>query len=75
MEAGGGSYEANSQYRTDIREDTSCTCVFIAPLVLLFIFTRICATYMGGTFVASRLITVGMAVQIGNAADRTLRAT
>merc|ERR1711988_1548289 len=65
------SYEANSQYRTDIEEKTHLVhhCVFIAPLVLLFIFTRIYATYMGGTFVASRLITVGMAVQIGNAAD------
>ena len=35
----------------------------------MFIGTRLMATYAGGTYVAAKLITVGMAVQIGNAAD------
>jgi len=64
-------YAVNSAYRTDIEEKTHLVhhCVFIAPLVLMFVGTRLLATYLGGTFVAERLITVGMAVQIGNAAD------
>ena len=65
------NYTANSQYRTQIQETTSVIhhCLFIAPLVLMFVGTRLLATYLGGTAVAEKLITVGMAVQIGNAAD------
>jgi len=65
------TYAANSQYRNQIEETTSVIhhCLFIAPLVVVFVGTRLMATYLGGGFVAQRLITVGMAVQIGNAAD------
>jgi ABC-type multidrug transport system fused ATPase/permease subunit len=64
-------YDAQSQYRTQIKEQTSIVhhCLFIAPIVLTFIGTRMLATYAGGSYVAARLITVGMAVQVGNAAD------
>jgi len=65
------SYDVNSQYKTQIEEFSSVIhhVLFISPLVLMFIATRLIATYIGGTFVAERLITVGMAVQMGNAAD------
>lgn len=64
-------YDAQSQYRTRIMEQASIVnnCLFIAPLVMMFVGTRLLATYQGGTYVASKLITVGMAVQVGNAAD------
>merc|ERR1719359_165526 len=64
-------YDAQSEYRTNITESTSIIhhCLFIAPLVLMFVGTRLLATYNGGAFVAMKLITVGMAVQVGNAAD------
>ena len=35
----------------------------------MFIATRMLATYAGGVYVAEKLITVGMAVQVGMAAD------
>jgi len=65
------TYAANSQYRAQIQEQTSVIhhCLFIAPLVMMFVATRLLATYMGGLYVADKLITVGMAIQIGNAAD------
>ena len=43
--------------------------LFIAPLVLMFIGMRQFAFYMGGTYVADKAITVGMAVQMANCAD------
>jgi len=64
-------FDAQSQYRTQIMEETSIVhhCLFLSPLVLMFIGTRMLATYAGGTYVAEGVITVGMAVQVGNAAD------
>ena len=65
------NYEVSVAYKTGIEEWASVVfhCAFIAPLVMMFIATRLLATYAGGTFVASKLITVGMAVQVGMAAD------
>ena len=65
------TFDARTQYKSAIEERTSAVhhCLFIAPLVVMFTGTRLLATYMSGGFVASRLITVGMAVQAGMAAE------
>ena len=65
------NYDVSVQYKTGIEEWASVVfhCAFIAPLVLMFIATRMLATYAGGVYVAEKLITVGMAVQVGMAAD------
>ena len=65
------NYDVAVQYKTGIEEWSSVVfhCAFIAPLVLMFIATRMLATYAGGVYVADKLITVGMAVQVGMAAD------
>merc|ERR550514_2188851 len=65
------TYNVNSQYKTAIEEWTSVIhhVAFIAPLVLMFFAVRISALYLGGTYVVSGALTVGMAVQLGASAD------
>lgn len=64
-------YKQQSAYRSSIEEWSSVIhhVCFIAPLVLMFFAVRISALYLGGTYIASGMLTVGMTVQLGSSAD------
>jgi len=65
------TYNVNCKYRSSIQEWTSVIhhVCFIAPLVLMFFAVRISALFLGGTYIVSGMLTVGMAVQLGASAD------
>jgi ATP-binding cassette subfamily B protein len=65
------SYRQNSQYRSSIEEWSSVIhhVCFIAPLVVMFFGVRISALFLGGTYIVSGVLTVGMTVQLGSSAD------
>ena len=70
-------YGVNSQYKTEIEEYASIVhhVAFIAPLIMMFIGLEQFAGYMGGTYVAQKLVTVGMAVQMQNCAGHLQHST
>merc|ERR1719261_69170 len=64
-------YQQQSTYRSSIQEWSSVIhhVCFIAPLVLMFFAVRISALFLGGTYIVSGVLTVGMTVQLGSSAD------
>merc|ERR1719326_39104 len=65
------NFYANSSYRAGIEEfgEAINHIIFIAPLVCMFIGSRLLSTYLAGTYVAVKTMTVGQAIQVGFIGD------
>jgi len=65
------SFYANSSYRAGIEEFGEAVnhILFIAPLVCMFVASRLSSTYLAGTYVAVKAMTVGQAIQVGFIGD------
>jgi ABC-type multidrug transport system fused ATPase/permease subunit len=65
------SFHANSSYRAGIEEHGHAMnhIIFIAPLVCMFVASRLSSTYLAGTYVAVKAMTVGQAIQVGFIGD------
>jgi len=65
------NFHANSSYRAGLEEFGEAVnhVFFIAPLVCMFVGSRLSSTYLAGTFVAARALTVGQAIQVGFIGD------
>jgi len=65
------NFQANSSYRAGIEEfgEAMNHIIFIAPLVCMFICSRLSSTYLAGTYVAVKAMTVGQAIQVGFIGD------
>jgi len=64
-------FYANSSYRAGIEEWSEATnhIIFIAPLVCMFVASRLSATYFAGGYVVAKAMTVGQAIQVGFIGD------
>mmetsp|Transcript_92953 Transcript_92953/g.199349 ORF Transcript_92953/g.199349 Transcript_92953/m.199349 type:complete len:938 (-) Transcript_92953:380-3193(-) len=65
------NFAANACYRSEIEEFSTAVnnILFIAPLLCMFVATRLGSTYLCGAYVAVKNLTVGQAIQIGFAAE------
>jgi ABC-type multidrug transport system fused ATPase/permease subunit len=65
------NFHANSSYRAGIEEwgEAVNHILFIAPLVCMFVASRLGSTYLAGTYVAVKAMTVGQAIQVGFIGD------
>jgi len=65
------NFYANSSYRANIEEFGEAVnhIIFIAPLVCTFVASRLCSTYLAGTYVAVKAMSVGQAIQVGFIAE------
>jgi len=61
------NFYATSSYRSSLEEWSEAVnhIVFIAPLVCMFVGSRLTATYIAGSYVATGAMTVGQAIQVG----------
>mmetsp|Transcript_107025 Transcript_107025/g.301119 ORF Transcript_107025/g.301119 Transcript_107025/m.301119 type:complete len:932 (+) Transcript_107025:1-2796(+) len=64
-------FYANSSYRASIEEFSEAInhIVFIAPLVCMFVASRLSSTYLAGRYVEIKSMTVGQAIQVGFIGD------
>jgi ABC-type multidrug transport system fused ATPase/permease subunit len=65
------NFRANSSYRAGIEEfgEAINHIIFIAPLVCMFVGSRLLSTYFAGTYVAIKAMSVGQAIQVGFIGD------
>jgi ABC-type multidrug transport system fused ATPase/permease subunit len=65
------NFHANSSYRAGIEEFAEAInhILFIAPLVCMFVASRLSSTYLAGTYVSIKTMTVGQAIQVGFIGD------
>merc|ERR1719329_1438462 len=64
-------FHVNSSYRAGIEEFGEAVnhIIFIAPLICMFVASRMSSTYLAGTYVAIKEMTVGQAIQVGFIGD------
>lgn len=64
-------FHVNSSYRAGIEEfgQAMNNIVFMAPLICIFVGSRMSSTYFAGAFVSAKSMTVGQAIQVGFIAD------